>query len=120
MFEVTARRKFRAIHALSNYRGGDEDPHEHEWSLEVTLAADDLDDAGCAVDFAEVDQAIDRALAPIAGRVLNGLFADKSPSAENVARYLYKALSETLAKDGRRITRVTVWEDANHSAAYTE
>ena len=122
MFEIRVQRTFEATHALRNYRGGDEPPHAHRFRCEATIASPTLDGAGCAIDFTDVDLAFDRAVAPLANRPLHDLppFADASPSAENIARLLYRTLSAALDDSTRHVTRVTVWEDDNHSAAYFE
>ena len=122
MFEVTVRKSFEASHALSNYRSGNEEPHEHQWECAVTIAATKLDPAGCAIDFAWVDKALERVLAPISQKTLHEteLFAQKSPSAENIAHYIYRSLAENINNESQRITRVTIWEDPDHSASYFE
>lgn len=122
MFEVSVRQSFEATHALRGSCGADEPPHAHRFRCEVTIAAEALDDAGCAVDFAEADVALARAIAPFEGRALHESppFSKESPSAENIARYLFRVLSESLRGEGRRVARVTVWEDGGHSATYFE
>lgn len=122
MFEVTVRKSFEASHALSNCSQGQEKPHQHSWQCAVTVASSALDPAGCAIDFARVDQALEHVLAPLSHKALHEteLFAQKSPSAENIAHYIYHSLSETINGQEQRITRVTVWEDQDHSATYFE
>ncbi|MFH0799040.1 MAG: 6-carboxytetrahydropterin synthase [Pseudomonadota bacterium] len=120
MFEVTVTKRFRATHALGNYRGKDERPHEHEWRCDVILEAESLDASGCAADFAEVDAAIDAILAPISGNDLNRTFAGESPSAENVSKFIFRRMSAAMNGAARRVVRVTTWEDADHSASYFE
>ena len=122
MYEVTVKKSFEATHALRNYRGGEEAPHAHRFTCEVQIASMVLDAAGCAVDFCEVDAALERALGPLAGASINAAepFARVSPSAENIARHLYREMARALATGTRRVARVTVWEDAEHSASYSE
>jgi 6-pyruvoyl-tetrahydropterin synthase len=121
MFEVTVRKSFEASHTLRNYSQGQEKPHQHSWECAVTIAASALDPAGCAMDFVEVDQALAQVLAPLSQKALHEteIFRQKSPSAENIAHYIYRSLSETINDRGQRVTRVTVWEDPDHSASYT-
>lgn len=122
MFEIRVQRTFEATHALHNYRGGVETPHAHRFRCEATIASATLDSAGCAIDFSAVDEAFGSAVAPLVDRPLHDheLFAGTSPSAENIARLLYRSLSAALDDSTRRVARVTVWEDDNHSAAYFE
>ena len=119
MFEISVKRRFRASHALKGPRGYIEEPHEHEWICEITLASTEVDDAGMLADFREVDAVIDTALAPFEGGALHEAehLLNTSPSAENVARLIYGELKKSLVE---KLARVTVWEDADHSASYYE
>ncbi len=122
MFEIVVGRTFPAEHALHLNSEQIEAPHAHDWRCEVCLHSDTLDDAGCVIDFREVDAALDRAIEPIAGTALqeHPFFAGTSPSAENVAHYLYRCLNQSLAGGSAHIVRVTTWEDAEHGASYWE
>jgi len=122
MFEVRVQKAFEATHALRHYQGGDEEPHAHRFRCEATIAAPALDPSGCAIDFADVDEAFDRAVAPLAGRPLHdhAQFAGVSPSTENIARLIYRTLSAALDDSTRHVARVTVWEDDDHAATYFE
>jgi 6-pyruvoyltetrahydropterin/6-carboxytetrahydropterin synthase len=119
MFEISATRRFRASHALR--RSGElvEEPHEHEWNCEVTLASARTDEIGTVADFRDVDRAIDAAIDPIAGRDLHSspAFRELSPSAENVARFIYTRLKSSM---GDKLMRVSIWEDPDHGATYYE
>lgn len=120
MFEITVIKRFRAVHFLRNYRGSDEEPHEHGWVCEATISSERLDESGCAIDFAIIDTALECAIEPIAGRSIGNtpMFADISPSAENVALYIFRSLESVLADNEHSILRVKVWEDADHAATY--
>ncbi|HPM41725.1 MAG TPA: 6-carboxytetrahydropterin synthase [bacterium] len=122
MFEVTVRKDFEASHALRDYRGGAEEPHSHSFRCEAAILSQTLDSSGCAIDFAAVDEALSRALAPLAGASLeeSPLFSNSSPSAENMALYIFKVLEEALNDSTRRVSKVVVWEDGGHSASYFE
>ena len=122
MFEVTVHASFDAWHALRNFHGKDEIPHSHSWHCEAVIGTQTLDSSGCAIDFGEVDGAIAKAIAPLANQKLNEIeiFASESPSAENMARHLYRALSSALDDSTRHVSRITVWEDDAHGATYYE
>ncbi len=117
MFEISVKRSFSASHALHNSGEFIEEPHNHLWQCEVVIGAKGLDEAGMGVDFRRVDEAFDRAIEPIAERNIHKTkeFEGISPSAENVALYLYTRLTQEL---GHGILRVRVWEDELHSATY--
>ncbi len=119
MFEISVKRRFEASHSLRRSGNLVEEPHGHEWTCEVTLASAETDETGTVADFCDVDRAIDSAIDPIAGRELHRTpaFRELSPSAENVAMFIYGRLKATL---GDRLSRVSVWEDADHGATYYE
>jgi 6-pyruvoyltetrahydropterin/6-carboxytetrahydropterin synthase len=123
MFEITVRKDFRATHAVRNLQQGQiETPHEHVWRCEVTIAAPKLDESGCVIDFAEVDVALGMVLTGISDRNINetALFSDLNPSTENIAKYIHRSLSSMIGNETRRIARVNLWENSNHSATYFE
>jgi 6-pyruvoyltetrahydropterin/6-carboxytetrahydropterin synthase len=119
MFEISVKRTFAASHALRDADGLVEEPHDHEWSCEVTLASEGTDGIGTVADFRDVDRALDSAIDPIVGKGLHETraFEGMSPSAENVALFIYRRLKDEL---GEKLRRVRVWEDADHSATYYE
>jgi 6-pyruvoyltetrahydropterin/6-carboxytetrahydropterin synthase len=122
MFEISVKRTFRAAHALT--RGGRpcEEPHEHLWACEATLIADGLHVTGVAADFREVDRALLCVVSEVEGKPLHEIepLRAESPSAENVARHIYRRLARELDAPGARLAGVRVWEDPEHSAAYRE
>ena len=46
MFEVMVEAHFAAGHYLRNYRGKCENPHGHNYKVQVTLRGEELDAAG--------------------------------------------------------------------------
>lgn len=58
MFELTVRGGFRASHRIPEKSGCLEALHEHDWEVEVVVAAADLDSRGIVVDFEEVRTAL--------------------------------------------------------------
>ncbi|MBN1282677.1 MAG: 6-carboxytetrahydropterin synthase [Proteobacteria bacterium] len=121
MFELSVNRRFTSTHALFTASGPVEEPHIHDFRLEVRLACETLDGAGMAVDFREIDRAMDGIVGRMEGADLGTapLLSGLSPSAENIARGVYSNLKEELAGKAR-VSRVTVWEDPEHSASFFE
>jgi len=117
MFEITVRRKFMASHALTNADGSSEKTHEHEFAAEIKIASKKLDESGCAVDFRDVDSALDEVMGGLEGKTLHETenFSNLSSSAENIAKYIFDSLSG-ISNFG--ITSVTVWEDLDHGASF--
>jgi len=51
MYRLTIKTGFAAAHNLINYQGDCENLHGHNWKVEVTVIARELDKAGLAIDF---------------------------------------------------------------------
>ncbi len=120
MFEIRVKHKFTAHHALNNYKGATEDSHSHEWLCEAFIRSENLDEAGCAVDFIKVDEALSEVTSKIEGSDINAhpFFKDKSPSAENVAFFIFQELKYKIHTPGARLLRVTISEDPDHAASF--
>jgi 6-pyruvoyltetrahydropterin/6-carboxytetrahydropterin synthase len=110
---IRVRRKFNAAHFLTDYHGKPEPLHGHTWTVEVYIRAEELDKGGMGVDFVEVDNYLREILPDY--KLLNEVF-DFSPSAENVARWLFKKVKEKFPG----LEKVVVWETENCGAEYRE
>lgn len=51
MYKLTIRTNFAAAHNLINYQGDCENLHGHNWKVELTVVARELDKAGLGIDF---------------------------------------------------------------------
>lgn len=119
MFELTVRGGFRASHRIPEKSGCLEALHEHDWEVEVVVAAADLDSRGIVVDFEEVRTTLREVLEPMEGRRLNEAppFTTVIPSAEGIARWLADRIAPHLpARVSLR--RVTVWERPDCGASF--
>lgn len=112
---------FAAAHNLINYQGDCENLHGHNWRVEVTVAARELDEAGLGIDFKILKKQTNKLLDELDHKYLNDLkpFQTSSPSSENISRYLFERLSETLNNENITVERVNVWESENACASYT-
>jgi len=97
-----------------------ERPHVHDWRVEVVFRSDQLDEAGCVIDFCDIDSKIEGAIAGLAGKCVHDTadFINQSPSAENIARHIFKTVSSEINHPEAKLHKVTVWEDADHFASY--
>jgi 6-pyruvoyltetrahydropterin/6-carboxytetrahydropterin synthase len=121
MFEVTVEETFAAGHALRHYRGKCENPHGHNYRVQVTLAGPELDSIGLLVDFVQVKKLIQQVVDRLDHQFLNDLapFDVLNPSAENMAKYFYDEISGGLGQtDPVKIGQVQVWETDTTSATY--
>jgi 6-pyruvoyltetrahydropterin/6-carboxytetrahydropterin synthase len=122
MFQVSVEETFSSGHALRGYRGKCENPHGHNYRVQVTLAGPKLDNIGLLVDFSELKRVLRGIIAGLDHQFLNDLDAFKTvnPSAENLAKYFYDETYRQLTTlpDGAGITEVMVWETDTSSALF--
>jgi|SRR5690242_493811 len=125
MFEVTVEDSFAAGHALRGYRGKCENPHGHNYKVQITLAGEQLDAIGLLYDFKDLKHAINQVVDRLDHQYLNDIepFREINPSAENMARYFYQQTREHLfrATGGRVwVKQVKIWETDSTTATYYE
>ncbi|MBI4383044.1 MAG: 6-carboxytetrahydropterin synthase [Nitrospinae bacterium] len=122
MYEVTVKTRFSAAHQLRYYDGKYENLHGHNWTAIVTVQAEELDAIGVGIDFVELKKKTDSILSRIDYQNINQIppFDRQNPSAENVARWLYKELGEAVNKESVRVRRVEVREIEECGAIYYE
>jgi 6-pyruvoyltetrahydropterin/6-carboxytetrahydropterin synthase len=125
MFEISVEDTFAAGHYLRNYRGKCENPHGHNYKVRITLAGEQLDQAGLLLDFKDLKDAIRQVMERLDHQMINDLepFTTINPSAENIARYFFERTNSHLrmTTNGRvRVKDVTVWETETTTATYFE
>ena len=122
MHRLTIRTSFAAAHNLINYQGDCENLHGHNWKVEVTVTASELDKAGLGIDFKVIKRETKGIIDELDHKYLNEhpFFKDISPSSEHISRFLYLRLSERLNSATVKVDSITVWESDNASACYYE
>ena len=120
VYELIIKEDFAAAHRLLNYHGSCEKLHGHNFKVEITVRAKELDDIGLALDFRELKEVARKVLAGFDHTVLNELpeFQNQNPSAENISRCLFSALAPVINRDRVELYRVTVWESDHAAASY--
>jgi 6-pyruvoyltetrahydropterin/6-carboxytetrahydropterin synthase len=121
MYEVTIRKSFSAAHLLREIGGRCEELHGHNFIVEVSATADDLNDDGLLIDFRLLKRWTDEVLDGLDHKYLNELeyFKDMNPSSERIARFLYERIGEKAGPARVSLTRVTVWESENARVSYS-
>lgn len=119
-YEIKIITDFSAAHHLRDFRGKCENLHGHNWKIEIVLRGTELNDIGVLVDFGEVKQATRALLSEVDHHYLNEIpfFADRNPSSENIARYLFERLAEKFDNDKLRLYRVSAWESDDACATF--
>ena len=122
MYRLTITSSFAAAHNLVNYQGDCENLHGHNWKVDVTVTARELDKAGLGIDFKLLKKETRDLLQTLDHKYLNQLapFLEASPSSEQIARHLYGEISRRLNSDNITVQDVTVWESDVARATYYE
>jgi len=121
MYRLTIHTQFAAAHNLIHYQGDCENLHGHNWKVEVTVAAEQLDKAGLGIDFKILKKETNQVLDQLDHKYLNDLvpFNELSPSSENIARFLFDELTGQLNTANVTVEKVNVWESENACASYS-
>ena len=121
MYRLTIQTSFAAAHNLLQYQGDCENLHGHNWKVDVTVAARELDKSGLGIDFKILKAETRRLLETLDHKYLNDLpmFKGVSPSSENIARYLFEELGRILNNANVTVSLVNVWESDFACASYS-
>lgn len=113
---------FAAAHYLRDYEGVCNRLHGHNWKVEVQVCATALDRVGMGMDFKEIKDATRQLLGGLDHYNLNDIapFDTINPTAENIAAFFYRKLSESLNSDNVKVSAVTIWETDRACVTYTE
>ncbi len=103
---------FAAAHTLRDYPGACSRMHGHNWKVEVEVQATHLDDVGMGIDFKQIKQATRKVTDELDHYYLNEIppFDRVNPTAENIASYIYQAVSELINSERVKVSAVTLWE----------
>jgi len=122
MFELSVEVSFSAAHQLRGYRGKCENMHGHNWKVQVSVMAENLNDIDIAIDFHDLKRMAREVVAPLDHAYLNDLFpfTEKNPSSENMAKWIFDNMKKKITEESVRVSAVTVWESDTASATYYE
>ena len=121
MYEITIKKTFSAAHTL-DIGGKRENLHGHNFTVEATIASEKLNADGLVLDFRVLKKWVNEILEDLDHTFLNDLppFSDISPTAENIARFIYNRLEKHTVSIGLKVSRIAVWESENSKAVYTK
>jgi len=123
LWRLAVRSEFSAGHALRRCRSKCENLHGHNFSVEMVVEGNSLqEDTDLLVDFSVLKARLRKELEGLDHRVLNEFapFDVINPSSENLARHLWERLAQAMEEPGVRLHSVTVGEKAGQSATYME
>lgn len=122
MFELMIETHFSSAHQLRGYKGECERVHGHNWKVQVYVLAERLNEIDIAIDFHDLKKMTEEVVGQLDHRFLNEIFpfTEKSPSSENIAKWIYDSLRKRIDDDDISLSAVTVWESETASATYFE
>ncbi len=119
VYELSVELTFAASHQLRGYEGKCSRLHGHNWKVRLKVQGRELNAVGMLMDFVELKQLLEVAIAPLDHRHLNEIppFEELNPTSENVARYVSGRIANELP-EGISVAAVSVWENERCSATY--
>ncbi len=121
MYELKIRDNFSAAHNLRNYKGKCEHLHGHNYSVIVSFISKKTDKNGLVIDFVFLKDILKKVLDKLDHKYLNedvDFFKNNNPSAENIAKYIFKSLKKKVKYP--EIKDVCVYETENSMVIYSE
>ena len=120
-FTVRVEARFEAAHYLREYRGISEPLHGHSYKVEADLAAKGggIDSDAIAVDFISARAKLEALAKKLDYGCINEVppFDAINPSAENIAQWFHRELSQAIANEGV-VRAITVWEGPVNSVTF--
>jgi len=123
MYTVSVRRDFVARHYLIGGEWGDENnPHAHDYTVEIRLQGNRLNKQGFLVDIVEVEKQLNLEVGNYENAVLNDLaeFAGINPSLEHFAKVICSRLSVQFHDFGLSSLEVRLWESKKAWASFRQ
>jgi 6-pyruvoyltetrahydropterin/6-carboxytetrahydropterin synthase len=121
-FTVRVEARFEAAHYLREYRGISEPLHGHSYKVEAELAGagGGIDRDAIAVDFVSAKAKLEALAKKLDYGCINEVppFDRINPSAENVAHWFHRELSEAVARENAVVRAVTIWEGPVNAVTY--
>lgn len=120
MYDIFIKTHFAGAHHLRDYPGDCENPHGHNWKVEVTVRATELDKLGMGIDFKLLKKHVKVVIDTLDHRDLNQFeaFQDINPSSENIAKYIFDHLESQLRHERYNLYSVTVSETDNSGLTF--
>ncbi len=120
MYEIKIKAEFAAAHKLQEVGGKCESLHGHNFTVEVAVESESLDEGGMVMDFRLLKAKTHAILETLDHQYLNELptFKEKNPSSENLAAYIFAELSPQVDQGSQRVSWVSVWESKTSQATY--
>lgn len=123
MYEIEVSAAFEAAHFIDGYEGKCARLHGHNWEVVAVVHGEQLDKLGMLIDFKILKAELKKVLDEFDHRYLNELatFAKENPTAENLARKIFKRLATSDVFNGStKLYAVRVHETPGSCVTYHE
>jgi queuosine biosynthesis protein QueD len=119
-YQLGIKSNFDAAHFLRNYQGKCARLHGHTWEIEVIFEGKNLRKNGILLDFGEAKALLEKVIEKIDHQYLNEIppFDKLSPTAENLARFIYGELESISPFEEAFLREVRVWESPSSWVSY--
>ena len=120
MYDIFIKTHFAGAHHLRDYPGDCEKPHGHNWKVDVTVRATELDQCGMGIDFKILKKIVKEVIDQLDHNDLNTLpaFREKNPSSEHIAEFIFSKVKALLSSDRYSIYSVKVMETDTQGLTY--
>lgn len=122
-YRVRVEARFESAHFLRSYRGVVEPLHGHSYKVEaeLSLAGGAVDHESIAVDFVSAKKSLEEIAKRLDYKCINDVapFTEQNPSAENLAAWFHKELTEKVREERAIVDSVTIWEGPVNAVTYT-
>ncbi len=118
--DIFIKTHFSGGHHLRDYPGSCEQPHGHNWKVQVTVRATELDHLGMGIDFKTLKKEVKAVIDDLDHCDLNNhpAFADKNPSSEHIAMFIFDRLKDVLQTERYSLHAVQVRETDTSGVIY--
>jgi len=110
---------FHAAHHLPFHKGKCSNVHGHTWKVRMTVKCEEVDQNGICIDFKRLKDDLHYELERLDHQDLNQVLPSVVPTAENIAKYLFKML-KAASPTGVKLTYITVYESETSGVSYYE
>ncbi len=119
-FEVGASRPLRALHRLPWGSEEERRPHSHDYTIDVVVERDGLDERGVVCDLDVLGEALDAVVARLQDRDLDEVIKpdERGVTVELLAHWLHGKLAEAVRRAGGEVLGVRVWEAPDAFGGY--
>ncbi len=120
MYDIFIKTHFAGAHHLRDYPGDCEKPHGHNWKVDVTVRAIELDQYGMGIDFKVLKKTVKEVIDKLDHNDLNTLpaFQEKNPSSEHIAEFIFAEAKALLSSDRYSLYSVRVMETDTQGLIY--